>query len=246
MRKFIVGNWKMNGLLSELPTITAIRELAVSYSNVDTALCLPAPLIASAVLHNDGYIIGAQDCHQEISGAYTGCISAQMLAEAGAKLTILGHSERRGLYHENDALVRAKALAAQSAGLSVIICIGETREERDRGETEHIVLGQLSASVPDDANSSWVTISYEPVWAIGTGLIPSLEDVAQIHAAIRGALVQRFGDEGMKIRILYGGSMNGDNAASLLAIDNVNGGLIGGASLTAAKFEPIVAAASVY
>ncbi len=167
-----------------------------------------------------------------------------MLADAGARLTIVGHSERRAAQGESDADVRGKALAAQAAGLSAIVCVGETEAERDAGQAEAVVLGQLAGSLPDQATGNWLSVAYEPVWAIGTGRIPSTEDVAAMHGAIRAALVARFGAEGSTIRILYGGSMNGDNAASLLAIANVDGGLIGGASLKAEKFLPIVAAAA--
>ena len=179
-----------------------------------------------------------------VSGAHTGCISAEMLADAGAKLTIVGHSERRAAQGESDADVRGKALAAKASGLSAIVCVGETEAERDAGHAEAIVLGQLAGSLPDDAAGDWLAVAYEPVWAIGTGRIPSIEDVAAMHAAIRSALVARFGDSGAAFRILYGGSINGENAASLLAIPNVDGGLIGGASLNAEKFLPIVAAAA--
>jgi triosephosphate isomerase len=188
--------------------------------------------------------IGGQDCHMAASGAHTGCISAVMLADAGARLTVVGHSERRAAQGESDADVRSKALAAKAAGLSAIVCVGETEAERDAGQAEAVVLGQLTGSLPDEAASDWLSVAYEPVWAIGTGRIPSIEDVATMHAAIRNALVTRFGADGSKIRILYGGSMNGENAAALLAVANVDGGLIGGASLKADKFLPIVAAAA--
>jgi triosephosphate isomerase (TIM) len=244
MRTLIVGNWKMNGQLADLETVGAIADAAADYPGVDTALCLPATLIAAAAQRKPVYAIGAQDCHMALSGAHTGCVSAAMLKEAGAQLTIVGHSERRAALHESDQDVQAKALAAQGEGLAVIVCVGETEAERDAGAAEGVVLGQLAASVPDSAHSKWLSIAYEPVWAIGTGRIPSIDDVAAMHLAIRGALKARFGDDGADMRILYGGSMNGDNAASLLAVPNVNGGLIGGASLTAEKFLPIIAAAA--
>jgi triosephosphate isomerase (TIM) len=244
MRKLIAGNWKMNGRLADLATIEAIAAATGAYPSVDTALCLPATLIAPAVKAVPGYAVGAQDCHMAVSGAHTGCLSAEMLKEAGASLTIAGHSERRAAQHESDADVKAKTLAARAAGLSVIICIGETEAERDAGNAEKIVLGQLEGSLPGEVDSSWVSIAYEPVWAIGTGRIPSMGDVAAMHGAIRKSLVGRFGDDGNAIRILYGGSMNGDNAADLLAVPHVDGGLIGGASLSAEKFLPIVAAAA--
>lgn len=178
------------------------------------------------------------------SGAHTGCISAEMLADAGARLTIVGHSERRAAQGESDADIRGKALAAKRVGIAAIVCVGETEAERDSGEAEAVVLGQLAGSLPDEAAGDWLSVAYEPVWAIGTGRIPSAEDVETMHAAIRNTLIARFGTEGAQIRLLYGGSMNGENAASLLAIPNVDGGLIGGASLKADKFLPIVAAAA--
>ncbi len=244
MRKFIAGNWKMNGRLADLQEIGAIAEAVSAYPSVDTALCLPATLIGPATHAVPAFKIGAQDCHMAVAGAHTGCLSAAMLQEAGASLTIVGHSERRAAQHESDADVRSKALAARSAGLSVIVCVGETEAERDAGEAEKIVLSQLQASLPDEADSAWLSVAYEPIWAIGTGRIPSMGDVAAMHGAIRNALSERFGDDGNAIRLLYGGSMNGENAAELLAVPHVNGGLIGGASLTAAKFLPIVKAAA--
>lgn len=244
MRKLIAGNWKMNGLLAQLDDIAAITEAVAAYPSVDTALCIPATLIRPAAGRFPEMAIGGQDCHMAVSGAHTGCTSAEMLADAGAKLTIVGHSERRAAQGESDADVRGKALAAKAVGLSAIVCVGETEAERDAGQAEEIVLGQLAGSLPDEASSTWLSVAYEPVWAIGTGRIPSVEDVAAMHLAIRKSLIARFGDDGAAIRILYGGSMNGENAASLLSIANVDGGLIGGASLKAEKFLPIVAAAA--
>jgi triosephosphate isomerase (TIM) len=244
MQKFIAGNWKMNGRLADVAVVKEIALAVSKYPSVDTALCVPATLIAPAADAVPGFAIGAQDCHAAVSGAHTGCVSAAMLAEAGARLTIVGHSERRAAQQESDADVRAKALAAKAAGLSVIVCVGETEAERDAGMAVAVVLSQLDKSVPDEAASDWLSVAYEPVWAIGTGRIPSVDDVAQMHNAIRADLEARFGDDGAKVRILYGGSMNGENAASLLAIPNVDGGLIGGASLSADKFLPIVAAAA--
>ena len=244
MQKFIAGNWKMNGRLADLDAIKAIAQCVAAYPNVQTALCLPATLIGAAVHSTPGFAIGGQDCHMAQSGAHTGCVSADMLKEAGASVVIVGHSERRAMQFESDADIRAKAIAAKAAGLSAIVCIGETEAERDAGHAENIVLGQLAASLPDSSAGDWLSIAYEPVWAIGTGRIPSTQDVAAMHLAIRNALTARFGDVGNAFHILYGGSMNGDNAASLLAIPNVDGGLIGGASLNAEKFLPIVAAAA--
>ena len=244
MQKFIAGNWKMNGQFADIAAVKAIAAAVADYPSVQTALCLPATLIAPAACALPDYAIGAQDCHSAVTGAHTGCISAAMLKEAGASVVIIGHSERRAAQFESDADIRAKALAAKAAGLDTIVCVGETEAERDAGNAETIVLGQLAASLPDDASGDWLSVAYEPVWAIGTGRIPSTDDVSAMHLAIRNALTARFGDEGSAIHILYGGSMNGDNAASLLVIPNVDGGLIGGASLSAEKFLPIVAAAS--
>ena len=244
MRKLIAGNWKMNGLSADLGAIEAIASAVAGHNGVDTALCLPATLVGPAAARLPGYAIGGQDCHMAVSGAHTGCVSAAMLADAGAKLTIVGHSERRAAQGESDADVRGKASAARAAGLNAIVCVGETEAERDAGQAESVVLGQLQGSLPDDADGSWLSVAYEPVWAIGTGRIPSIDDVTAMHDAIRNALVARFGEGGAAIRILYGGSMNGDNAAALLAVANVDGGLIGGASLSAEKFLPIVEAAA--
>lgn len=244
MRKFIVGNWKMNGLASDLVEISAIAAAASAYASVDSAICVPSTLVHRASTSTSDFAIGGQDCHMQIAGAHTGCVSAQMLVDAGAVLTIVGHSERRAAQHEYDKDIRAKAEAAKNAGLNVIVCVGETLQERDAGQALNIVLSQLERSLPDNIAGGWLSVAYEPVWAIGTGRIPEEKDVAEMHGAIREQLVGRFGQAGQGVRILYGGSMNGDNAASLLAISNVDGGLIGGASLAAAKFEPILAAAA--
>jgi triosephosphate isomerase len=243
MRKFIVGNWKMNGTSSDLDEIAAISVVAQHHITVDSALCVPATLIERAVKAVGAFPIGGQDCHMQKSGAHTGCVSGDMLSDAGAVLTIIGHSERRAAQQEQDSDIRAKAEAAQAAGLNAIVCVGETLEEREAGKALDIVLAQVAHSLPDSAAGGWLSVAYEPVWAIGTGRVAEPADVAGMHAAIRTALVTRFGAEGANIRILYGGSMNGDNAAVLLAVPNVDGGLIGGASLTAAKFQPILAAA---
>lgn len=243
MRKFIVGNWKMNGTSRDLTEIGAIASTAQQFALVDSALCLPATLIDRAVQHVGNFSIGGQDCHMQKDGAFTGCVSAEMLVDAGAVLTIVGHSERRAAQHEGDADICAKAEVAHAAGLQAIVCVGEMLNERESGKALGVVLKQLEASLPDTAASVWLSVAYEPVWAIGTGRVAEPEDVKEMHGAIRFALAQRFGEEGNAIRILYGGSMNGDNAAQLLAVDNVNGGLIGGASLSSAKFAPILAAA---
>ena len=243
MRKLIVGNWKMNGTSADLDEIALIAETCILYSGVDSGLCLPATLIERAVNASHGVAIGGQDCHSNTSGAHTGCVSAAMLVDAGAVMTIVGHSERRAAQGESDADVRGKASAAAQVGLNAIVCVGETLEQRDTGQAVDVVLAQLDGSLPDESNGSWLSVAYEPVWAIGTGRIPKNDDVAEMHKAIRDRLCARFGDAGSTIRILYGGSMNGDNAAMLLAIADVDGGLIGGASLSAANFQPILAAA---
>jgi triosephosphate isomerase (TIM) len=244
MRKLIVGNWKMNGTSADIPEIARIAQASSRHAGVDSGICLPASLIERVSSGLPGFSIGGQDCHMNTTGAHTGCVSAPMLVDAGAVMTIVGHSERRAAQFESDADIRAKAMAAKAAELRLIVCVGETLEERDAGHALEIVLGQLEGSLPDECNGDWLSVAYEPVWAIGTGRIPENEDVAEMHGAIRDQLCARFGEAGSAIRILYGGSMNGDNAAMLLAIPNVDGGLIGGASLTAAKFEPILAAAN--
>ena len=243
-RKYIVGNWKMNGLRGQLSDIAAIAAIAASHDGADVGICPPATLIAAAAQANPELAIGAQDCHFAESGAHTGCLSAAMLREAGASYSILGHSERRADQQESDAEVKAKAEAVHAAGMGAIICVGETEKERDAGQAVEIVTVQLARSFPDDASPDWLTIAYEPVWAIGTGRVPGAEDVAQMHAAIREKLAELMGRGSDDVRILYGGSMNGNNAAELLAIANVDGGLVGGASLTAAKFGPIIEAAA--
>ncbi|KFG92066.1 Triosephosphate isomerase [Sphingobium herbicidovorans NBRC 16415] len=243
-RKLVVGNWKMNGLRAQLGEVEAIGAAAAAHPSVEVGLCLPATLIASAQAVSGAAFVGAQDCHMKDSGAHTGCLSAAMLAEAGASWTIVGHSERRQDQGESDADVAAKALAAKAAGLKVILCVGESLDVRDAGNAEAVVSAQLLASLPDGAAADWLAIAYEPIWAIGTGRIPTMEAVEAMHRALRTALGGRIGaaDAG-GMRILYGGSMNGDNAAELMAIEDVDGGLVGGASLTAAKFAPVIAAA---
>jgi triosephosphate isomerase len=246
MRKLVVGNWKMNGVTSDLAEIAAIAEKSLHYPAVDSALCLPATLINRACDNAHSFPIGGQDCHMQASGAHTGCVSADMLVDAGASLVIVGHSERRAAQHEQDHDVLAKAQAAHKAGLKAIICVGETLAERDAGNALNIVLGQVAGSLPEHISGDWLNVAYEPVWAIGTGRIPEMADVREMHGAIRSALVDRYGMVGNSVRILYGGSMNGDNAGELLTVVNVDGGLIGGASLTCAKFEPILAAAQAF
>jgi triosephosphate isomerase (TIM) len=243
LRKLIAGNWKMNGSLDGLVELDAIAAAAEAHSKVDVAICPPATLIAAAVARQPGLAIGAQDCHGAASGAHTGCLSAAMLAEAGATLVIVGHSERRSDQHESDADVKAKAVAAINQGLTTIICVGESEAQRDAGDAVTVVTRQLDGSVPTDADSAQIIIAYEPVWAIGTGRTPSTADVAEMHAAIRARLITLLGEAGAAVRILYGGSVKPSNAAELMAVANVDGALVGGASLKAADFVPIIAAA---
>jgi triosephosphate isomerase (TIM) len=246
MRHLIAGNWKMNGMAASLSEAAAIAEGADALAGkVDVMLCPPATLIAQMRWRTkeSSLLIGGQDCHPETSGAHTGDVSAAMLKDAGADAVIVGHSERRTDHGETDALVRAKAEAAHAADLAAIICIGETEAQRDSGVTLHILTTQLDGSVPD-GHPADIMVAYEPVWAIGTGRTPAKADIAAAHAHIRERLKQRFGDAGAAIRILYGGSMKPDNAAAILRIADVNGGLVGGASLKAADFLAIVGTAA--
>jgi triosephosphate isomerase len=243
-RKYVVGNWKMNGTTAALAEAQAIFAAAGDHAGVDVALCPPFTLVGAMAAAVPGVAVGGQDCHSAASGAFTGSIAAPMLADAGATLVIVGHSERREECGESDADVRAKAEAALAAGLSVILCVGEPREVRESGGAIDYVLAQIAGSVPDDFDPARLAIAYEPIWAIGTGLVPTVADVAAMHGAIRGALAARFGGKAEDMRLLYGGSVNGDNAAELLDAGDVDGALVGGASLTAAKFVPIVAAAA--
>jgi triosephosphate isomerase (TIM) len=209
------------------------------------ALCPPATLLSgmAGALSGSGVALGGQDCHPKASGAHTGDIAAAMLADAGASLVILGHSERRADHGEGDTLIAAKTLAAAAAGLRVIICVGETLAQRDAGQAEAVVLGQLSGSIPEGFDPAGLVVAYEPVWAIGTGRTAQPRDVAAMHGAIRAALVARFGAAGAGVALLYGGSVKPDNAAELMAVPEVNGALVGGASLKAADFLAIVAGA---
>jgi triosephosphate isomerase len=249
IRPLIAGNWKMNGLRPSMAEFEAMMAGAESViAKADLLVCPPATLLASFAeksggLPTDqkGLALGAQDCHPEASGAHTGDVSAEMLADAGASFVIVGHSERRADHGETDALVRQKAEAAWRAGLTAIVCVGETQAHRDAGQTLHVCGGQLSDSLPDRATAASLVVAYEPVWAIGTGLTPTAEDVKQVHQFIRDKLIARFKDEGAKIRILYGGSVKPSNAAELMAVPNVNGALVGGASLKAADFLAIAA-----
>jgi triosephosphate isomerase len=245
-RKLIAGNWKMNGLRSQLAEVSAVDALARGRGDIDVALFVPATLIASAAALTSHATVGAQDVHQAESGAFTGNVSAAMLVEAGAKSTIVGHSERRQYQHETSADVAAKAARAHVHGLSVVLCVGETLDTREQGDdvAHAFVSEQLVASLPDGSEASWLTIAYEPVWAIGTGKVATPAQVEAMHAALRATLIKALGEPiGNAMRILYGGSVSGDNAAELLHTPNVDGALVGGASLTAAKFAPIIEAA---
>jgi triosephosphate isomerase len=244
-RKYVVGNWKMNGLSAALADAQAVFAGAAAYAVVDVALCPPFTLVGAMVAAVPGAAVGGQDCHSAASGAFTGSVAAPMLADIGASLVIVGHSERREGCGESDADVRAKAEAGLAAGLLVILCVGEPLAVRESGGAIDYVLAQIAGSVPDDFDPHRLAIAYEPIWAIGTGLVPTVADVAAMHGAIRGALASRFGGAAEDMRILYGGSVNGDNAAELLGAGDVDGALVGGASLTAAKFLPIVAAAAL-
>ncbi len=241
-RKLAAGNWKMNGLTADLAEIRALEE-AHAAPRCDVLICPPATLVpAMAEATGRRIRIGGQDCHPKVSGAHTGDISAAMLADAGASYVILGHSERRADHGESDALVRAKAEAARAAGLVAVICIGETEAERDGGRTLDVIGVQLDGSIPEGANGANTVIAYEPVWAIGTGRTPRLDQIAEVHDFIRARLAGRFGAEAEGMRILYGGSVKPANAAEIFAVSNVDGALVGGASLRAADFGPIIAA----
>jgi triosephosphate isomerase len=243
IRPLIAGNWKMNGLKSSSAEFEAMLAGASEVAaKADLLICPPATLIAAFADKARGsrtLKVGAQDCHPKASGAHTGDISAEMLADAGASAIIVGHSERRADHGESDVLVRQKAEAVWRAGLTAIVCIGETQHQRDAGQTLDICRGQLNLSLPDATKSGNLVVAYEPVWAIGTGLTPTVRDVEQIHEFIREFLIARFKGEGAGIRILYGGSVKPSNAAELMAVANVNGALVGGASLKASDFLAI-------
>jgi len=239
-KPLVAGNWKMNGLKAsagELKKIVAAASRTPKPA-CDLLICPPASLLIpfSSLVKGSALKLGGQDCHAKASGAHTGDISAEMLKDAGAKAVIVGHSERRHDHGETDAAVRAKAQAAWRAGLIAIICVGESEAERDARKTATVVKRQVSGSIPDGATSANTVIAYEPVWAIGTGRTPTVEEVNAVHAAIRGLLNRRFGPEGEKMRILYGGSVKPDNAATLLTLPDVDGALVGGASLKAIDF----------
>jgi triosephosphate isomerase len=243
-RPLVAGNWKMNGLAASVRELNAIIAGAGALANADLLVCPPATLVTSfsAAAAGSKVAIGAQDCHAEVSGAFTGDISAEMLKDAGASAVIVGHSERRQFHHETDTQVQAKALAARRAGLTAIVCVGESRAERDAGHALPVVRTQLDGSLPDGSNAETFVIAYEPVWAIGTGLTPTVQDVADMHGFIRQRLAARYGAAGQGMRILYGGSVKPPNAREIMALPGVDGALVGGASLKALDFLAIVAA----
>ena len=244
-RKLIVGNWKMHGLAADIAEIEKIAEAAARFPQVDVGVCVPATLIERAVRAVPNLPIGAQDVHHAEAGAHTGCISTAMLADAGAAIVIVGHSERREAQRESDEHVRAKAEAGLKAGLLVILCVGESLAVREAGDAVATVERQLDASLPRGVEVAGLAIAYEPIWAIGTGQVPTIADIAEMHAALRRRLVAAYGDAGASIRILYGGSVMASNAAEIFSVDDVDGALVGGASLKAADFVPIVEAAAL-
>jgi triosephosphate isomerase len=246
VRPLVAGNWKMNGLSGSLAEIDAMRRAADAGESgpAELLVCPPATLIAQAAWRIKGgeLSLGAQDCCAEPSGAFTGDISAPMLKDAGARYVIVGHSERRTRHHETDELVHAKAEAALKAGLTPIVCVGETQAERGAGQQAAVVIRQLRRSLPPEATSETVVIAYEPVWAIGAGVTPTPGDIAAIHNGIRALLAEIHGPACAKMRLLYGGSVKPSNCGPLLTLDNVDGALVGGASLKASEFLAIAAA----
>jgi len=246
-RKLAAGNWKMNGGSAALAELTALAD-ATKDTEIGILVCPPATLLsrASDAVSGSAVAIGAQDCHAAASGAHTGDISTDMLKDAGASAVILGHSERRTDHGETDADVLAKTETAIAAGLTAIVCIGETLEEREAGTTLDVVGRQLDASLPDGTTGQTCVVAYEPVWAIGTGKVPTLEQIAEVHDYLRSELTARFGAAtAADIALLYGGSVKASNATEIFAVSNVDGALVGGASLKAADFAPIVAALGV-
>lgn len=244
MRALVAGNWKMNGLMESAAEARALAEFLKedAETGCSVLLCPPFTLLASfsSLLEGTGIELGGQDCHSDRAGAHTGDISAEMLKDLGCEYVIVGHSERRADHREEETLVRAKAEAAHKVGLKAIVCIGETQDKREAGQTLEIVQKQLAGSLPDGSGARNTLVAYEPVWAIGSGLTPSLEDVGEVHGLIRQNLTARFGTDGAGMNILYGGSVKPSNARELMAVDNVNGALVGGASLKAREFNGII------
>jgi triosephosphate isomerase len=243
-RKLVAGNWKMNGLSASVAEVVAIIEGAKTVPGVDLAVCPPATLAgaAAAFLNGSSVALGGQDCHPEKSGAFTGDVSAEMWADLGARYVIVGHSERRAMHGETDATVAAKAKAVIRAGLTPIICLGESLTERDAGQTVAVVASQLAGSVPEEAGRAGFVLAYEPVWAIGTGRTPTTGQVGEVHAMLAQGLEKRFGAAAKTVRLLYGGSVKPDNARELMAVEGVDGALVGGASLKSADFLAIARA----
>ncbi len=243
-KALVAGNWKMNGLTASIDQINRLNDLiSQNGANCDVLICPPYTLInAFSKLATDHLSIGAQDCHFNISGAHTGDISAAMIKDLDARYVIVGHSERRADHAEDNETVKAKAEAAQSIGLNAIICVGETEKQRDAGQALEVVTSQVKASIPDQSVVENTLIAYEPVWAIGTGRTPTESDVEEIHNAIRQVLNGRFGENASQIKILYGGSVKASNAHALMSVPNVNGALVGGASLKADDFYGIISA----
>jgi triosephosphate isomerase len=243
IRPLVAGNWKMNGLHTQLPELVKLKA-GLAGAACDVMICPPASLLerVSQELSGSPVLSGGQDCHAKTNGAHTGDIAAEMLRDAGASAVIVGHSERRADHGETDAIVRAKAEAAHRAGLIAVVCVGETEAERKSGKTLEVVGRQLKGSLPEAANATNTVVAYEPVWAIGTGLTPTTSDVAEVHAALRSDLKARFAEIGMAMRLLYGGSVKPSNAKELMGVANVDGALVGGASLKADDFLGIIAA----
>ena len=245
LKKLVAGNWKMHGLAADLGEIRAIAEASADYPQVDVALCVPAILIERAARAVPDFQIGGQDVHHAEKGAHTGSVSAHMMLDAGASLTIVGHSERREAQRESDEEVRAKAEAGLACGLDVILCVGESLESRAARTAVSTVAAQLDASVPrSEGAPTALAIAYEPIWAIGTGKVPTASEIAEMHSALRERLVAAYGESGERVRLLYGGSVKASNAQEIFGIPNVDGALVGGASLKSADFMPIVAAAA--
>jgi triosephosphate isomerase (TIM) len=249
LKKYVAGNWKMHGGGADLAELQAIADASIRSPGVDVAVCVPATLVDRAARSAPGFVIGAQDVHEADKGAHTGCVSAAMLLDAGARVAIVGHSERREAQCESDVAVKAKAEAALKAGLGVIVCIGESDAVREAGNAVATVSAQLDASLPHGEGAAAgvpdrLAVAYEPIWAIGTGKVPSTEDIAEMHSALRQRLIAAYGDAGEQVRILYGGSVKGSNAAEIFSVADVDGALVGGASLKAADFLPIVEAAA--
>ncbi|MBM9594131.1 triose-phosphate isomerase [Roseitranquillus sediminis] len=242
-RKLAAGNWKMNGTAADLHQIDALAARH-PVPSVDVLVCPPATLLArmAGAVADTAITVGGQDCHQEASGAHTGDISAQMLAAAGATFVILGHSERRTDHNESDALVAAKTAAALAAGLDPIVCVGESLEEREGGRTLEVIGRQLDGSVPDGVPAARLVVAYEPVWAIGTGRTPTIQQIEEVHRFLRKRLTERLDQQARSVRLLYGGSVKAGNAADIFAVPEVDGALVGGASLKAEEFSPIIAA----